>query len=291
MSTFNFKLHTMKVRSLFGLFLSGVVPLVAQDAPLQPSRAQAALRAEPLNPRTTTIAPIPQAAPRVASPAVATPVEAPRPSAAPAPGAKKPDAAEGDQPIKPSWETQKLARTYAFTIPAPRGLITDRNGVPLAQTRIGHNLAIQFPTPPEFNDTQAQRYIADQVALARQILRRDVQVDVEAALRHYKARGIMPYHLPGAQDLKPAEVEAFNRARPPGLTIQRIYLRYYPQGQSAAHIIGYVGRQGAYPSGTVENNEMLWPDFEGREGLEKTFNQQLTGKPGVMHVTFDAQGH
>ncbi|PWU05798.1 MAG: hypothetical protein C5B47_08510, partial [Verrucomicrobia bacterium] len=32
---------------------------------------------------------------------------------------------------KPSWETQKQARTYQLLIPAPRGQIVDRNGDPL----------------------------------------------------------------------------------------------------------------------------------------------------------------
>ena len=34
---------------------------------------------------------------------------------------------------KPTWETQKQARTYLLRIPAPRGQITDRNGKPLAK--------------------------------------------------------------------------------------------------------------------------------------------------------------
>ena len=34
---------------------------------------------------------------------------------------------------KPTWETQKQARTFSLLIPAPRGQITDRNGLPLAQ--------------------------------------------------------------------------------------------------------------------------------------------------------------
>ena len=32
---------------------------------------------------------------------------------------------------RPTWETQKQARTYLLHIPAPRGQITDRNGAPL----------------------------------------------------------------------------------------------------------------------------------------------------------------
>ena len=54
-----------------------------------------------------------------------------------------------------AWETQKQARTYILSIPAPRGQITDRNGSPLAQTRVSYNLAINFPTPLKFTDREA----------------------------------------------------------------------------------------------------------------------------------------
>ena len=46
---------------------------------------------------------------------------------------------------KPTWETQKKARTFVLGIPAPRGQITDRFGKPMAQTRLSYNLAISFP--------------------------------------------------------------------------------------------------------------------------------------------------
>src|SRR5436305_11771245 len=50
-----------------------------------------------------------------------------------------------EETIVPTFETQKLARTYILDVPAPRGQITDRNGVPLAQNRLSYNLAINFP--------------------------------------------------------------------------------------------------------------------------------------------------
>ena len=46
---------------------------------------------------------------------------------------------------RPTWETQQQARTFQFSMPAPRGQITDRHGKPLAQTRASYNLALQFP--------------------------------------------------------------------------------------------------------------------------------------------------
>src|SRR5947199_4917626 len=50
-----------------------------------------------------------------------------------------------EETIVPTFETQKLARTYILDVPSPRGQITDRNGVPLAQNRLSYNLAINFP--------------------------------------------------------------------------------------------------------------------------------------------------
>jgi penicillin-binding protein 2 len=190
--------------------------------------------------------------------------------------------------IQPTWETQKLARSYTFTIPAPRGQITDRNGTPLAQNKIAQNLAIIFPTPPKFTDAEAQRFIADQVATATRLLGRPVVLDADKGLKHYKNRGIVPLVI--AIDLKPTEIASVQRANPAGLVLQSVYQRVYPQGRSAGHIVGYVGRVGNPLTGPVETNELLWPQVEGREGLELTFNEQLTGKNGAMFVSFDAQG-
>src|SRR5437660_12703803 len=59
-----------------------------------------------------------------------------------------------EETVIPTFETQKLARTYILDVPAPRGQITDRNGMPLAQNRLSYNLAINFPTPLESSDAE-----------------------------------------------------------------------------------------------------------------------------------------
>ena len=69
--------------------------------------------------------------------------------------APSPSASPEEETIVPTFETQKLARTFMLDIPAPRGQITDRNGVPLAQNRLSYNLVITFPTPLNFSDAQA----------------------------------------------------------------------------------------------------------------------------------------
>jgi penicillin-binding protein 2 len=197
-------------------------------------------------------------------------------------------AAPGDVGFAPTWETQKHARTYLLSIPAPRGQIVDRNGEPLAQTRVSHNLAVVFPTPLGFSDPEVIAFVRRQAQTASTLLGRTLTINGDQALKHYKNRGVLPFVI--AQDLKPGELEAFHRQKPANLTIQPIYLRFYPNGSLAGHIIGYAGRGGKTPDGPIENNELLWPNAEGREGLEQTFDAQLQGKMGQYNLSFDASG-
>ncbi len=258
------------------------VPALAQDVPPKPvvvaypNGKPATIRGNIIGGETS--APAAPAEPMAAKPALPAPNV---PAAPPAPRG-------ADPTQQPTWETQKLARNYIFGIPAPRGQITDRNGLPLAQTRVGQNLAITFPTPSNFSDDEASRYIAERVRRGQEITGRILTVDAAKALKHYKERNVMPLVI--AQDLKSTELDRLKRSKSDGLTTIPVYLRTYPQGHAASHILGFVGRMGGFQTGEVENSELLWPDFEGRDGIEKSFNTQLTGKIGVMHVAFDAKG-
>ena len=69
--------------------------------------------------------------------------------------------------MAPTWETQRQARTYLLSIPAPRGQIVDRNGEPLAQTRVSYNLAVSFPTPLEMRDAEVGLFVQRQASLAQ----------------------------------------------------------------------------------------------------------------------------
>ena len=202
---------------------------------------------------------------------------------APIPGSKR-----GDTRLAPTWETQKGAQTFVLGIPAPRGQIVDRKGLPLAQTRVSYNLAVAFPTPAKFSDSEVLAFARREVAQAQAVTGRFITINIEAAVKHYKNRAVVPWVI--AQDLKPGELEAFKRAKPANLTLQPVYQRIYPNGALAGHIVGYAGRAGKILEGPIENNELLWPNAEGREGLEASFNDQLEGKNGQYNISFDADG-
>ncbi|MGA0846483.1 MAG: penicillin-binding transpeptidase domain-containing protein, partial [Luteolibacter sp.] len=78
---------------------------------------------------------------------------------------------------------------------------------------------------------------------------------------------------------------------PSGLELQPIYQRHYPQGESAAHLVGYTGLVGKLPTGPINFNESMWEESEGRAGLEKLFDERLTGIPGTKRLLFDENGN
>src|SRR5438034_2669068 len=109
--------------------------------------------------------------------------------------AVSPSASSEEETIIPTFETQKLARTYILDVPAPRGQITDRNGAPLAQNRLSYNLVINFPTPLDFSDAQALDFARQRIGEAGKLIGRELRISDDAILRHYRNRGIMPLEI------------------------------------------------------------------------------------------------
>ena len=210
---------------------------------------------------------------------IGTFAQTPAPSTSPTPE---------EETIIPTFETQKLARTLILDIPAPRGQITDRNGMPLAQNKLSYNLCIVFPTPLDFSDPQALGFAREKIDKAAKLIDRKINISDDAILRHYRNRGIMPFEI--AQNLTESEHKEVKEGLPAGMVVRPVYVRVYPNGKVAGQVIGYTGKTGRNLDGIVDNHETLWPETEGREGLEQTFNEMLTGKHGEYKLTFDKDG-
>jgi penicillin-binding protein 2 len=199
-----------------------------------------------------------------------------------------PSPSSEEETIVPTFETQKLARTYILDVPAPRGQITDRHGAPLAQNKVSYNLAINFPTPLDFSDAQAVSFAREKIDKAQKLIGRTLKISDDAILRHYRNRGVLPFEI--AQSLTDSEYKAAKGDLPAGMVLRPVYLRVYPNGTVAGQIVGYVGKTGRNLDGIIDNHETLWPESEGREGLEQTFNELLRGKHGEFKLTFDKDG-
>ncbi len=211
----------------------------------------------------------------------------PSPDAPPPPLGVAPGRAPTEEnTLKPSWETQTRAGTFVLGIPAPRGQITDRKGSPLAQTRVSYNLALDFP--PSLNEKTVLEFAHGRLAAARKITSRDLVAGDDLIVKHFTNRRVVPLDI--ALDILPSEAETVRKTKPDGLTLRAVYQRFYPNGAMAGHIIGYAGREGRTADSPLQNNDLLWPNTKGREGLEESFDEMLNGKPGQLNISVDATG-
>lgn len=207
----------------------------------------------------------------------------------PAPVDAMPSASDG------SILTRKDARTITLKIPAPRGQIVDREGEPIAQNEVAYQVALQFE---QFQDVD-RSYVVDwaRTRLARiegQVKGYTPKTDDEL-YEHYRHRRWLPLYVSGqlgAEEAKKIEPKLGSEVKPGiGLVLQPVYRRSYPHDSLAAHIIGYSGSVGKLPTGPINYNEPLWEESEGRAGLEKIFDRELTGVPGMKRLLFDEKGN
>lgn len=231
------------------------------------------------------------------APEDSTPV-APPPSYIPSPPIILPPS-DNSKPIDssafdPSRETfastRKNARTMSMLIPAPPGQITDRNGISLARSIVAYQPAIRFGQQEDESDGHI-------LSLARNALSgmeacgiKPFEFKDSQILSQYKHRRWLP--LPVGPVMREAEAERV-RSRIesiPAAELQALYLRSYPEKESAGHITGYRGVQSKLPTGPINHNDPIFEFYEGRSGLEKEFDRQLTGRPGVWRLMFNENG-
>ncbi len=189
---------------------------------------------------------------------------------------------------QPTWETQREVQSFSFSIPAPRGQIMDCHGDALAQNTLSFNLALQFPTPLHLTDKQVLVFAKKYITFAQGLLQQPISLSEKAIVQHYHRRGLLPLDL--IEDLSPAQLSIARGGLPSSLIIRQTYRRFYPEGELASHIIGYTGRVAPLSVRAIENKDLIFPETEGREGIEQIFDNQLKGCPGSIANTYDENG-
>ncbi len=162
----------------------------------------------------------------------------------------------------------------------PRGIILDRNGVPLATNQQNYRVVI---IPEQSNDIQAT------LKALRQIVSFSGG-DVKRVLREIKRkRGFVPVTL--RENLNWREVARIEVNTPelPGVMIDVGQSRDYPFGPDTAHILGYVAAVSEDETGSDPLLEL--PGFRiGKSGIEKVYDLALRGKGGSSQVEVNAIG-
>ena len=146
------------------------------------------------------------------------------------------------------------------SVPAHRGMITDRHGEPLA-----------ISTPVDSVWANPQELVVARERLPE--LARLLEVSADGLQQLVTGRGDREFvylrrHV--APDLA-RDVMALGL---PGVALQREYRRYYPAGEVAGHLLGFTNI-----------------DDAGQEGIELAYDEHLGAEPGAKKVIKDRLGH
>ncbi len=187
--------------------------------------------------------------------------------------------------------TQAEANRIAVLPVVPnRGLIVDRNGVVLANNYSAYTLEI---TPSKVGDDAALQALIDELA---QVL--PIDAADRRRFRRLLEDGKRFESIPLRSRLSDEEVARFmaQRFRFPGVDVNARLFRHYPLGETASHLLGYIGRINAAEKQRIED----WPDAQqanyrgtgviGKLGLEQHYEDRLHGTTGFEEVEQTAGG-
>lgn len=153
-------------------------------------------------------------------------------------------------------------------IPAQRGALLDRHGVPLATSVERRDVVVdqvavaEYTTRPEGSRTRVKVGAAGAAEALAPLLDRS-ESELRAELIG-EARW-----KPIARRLEPAQWRRIAALGIPGVTSEIVSLRTYPGGAPVAPLVGWVGPSGDAGNGTGG-------------GLELLYNSTLTGRPGTV---------
>jgi len=179
----------------------------------------------------------------------------------------------------------KNNRTREFKVIAPRGDILDRNGEVLVDNRT--SLALQLNTQKLPEDPAEERAeLARLGKLAHMSLR---QVRREIAKGEEVAAGApVTLRQDVGYDLI-AYIEE-NQREFPGVTVQRVFVRHYPNGALAAHVVGSVGEIDGEELKEARYKQLEPGDEIGKAGVEDAYDKYLRGDPGLTRIQVNALG-
>jgi penicillin-binding protein 2 len=176
-------------------------------------------------------------------------------------------------------------RTREFRVIAPRGYILDRNGNVMVDNRT--SLALQV-NPQKLSPDPARRHaeLARLGALVhmsprqvRKTMREQLKVAAGAPVTLRRGVGYdVVYYL---QE---------NQSRFPGVQVQRVFVRHYPDGTLAAHVLGTVGEVSEEELKEPRYRRLEPGDEVGQGGVEYAYDRYLRGRSGLTRIQVNALG-
>ncbi|MBI5256273.1 MAG: penicillin-binding protein 2 [Burkholderiales bacterium] len=169
-----------------------------------------------------------------------------------------------------------------------RGLIVDRNGVVLATNYSAYTLEI---TP-----SKVESELEPTIDALSQVL--DIQPRDRRRFKRLLDESKSFESLPIRTKLTDEEVARFmaQRFRFPGVDVRARLFRNYPAGESASHLLGYIGRINTAEKQAMEEWDddaqanYKGTDYIGKLGLEQSYERELHGVTGFEEIETSAGG-
>ena len=167
-------------------------------------------------------------------------------------------------------------------ITPPRGILYERNGLPVATNRTLYRLELT----PSLLDGGVEATIArlqNIITLTTNSIDRFKQA---AAKRSpFQSTVLKPR-------LTEAEIAQFtvDRHRFNGVDIVGELGRHYPYREAFSHAVGYIGLLDANDLASVDRGDYRGTRYIGKVGVEKNYEELLHGKPGMHTIEVNARG-
>ena len=183
-------------------------------------------------------------------------------------------------------EVAENQRIRLLPIPAPRGVIFDRNGNLLVDSRPIYSVLLSREDTKGIDRSTLIRPLSEGLKLDPEILReRFDEIKNQPAFESILIKD-------GATPSDIAWVDA-HQLELPALRIEQIPQRRYPANGQLAHVLGYVGEISPEQLRQEEYHDKGYKpgDIVGQEGLEKVYDEYLRGREGYRKVIVDSRGH
>lgn len=165
--------------------------------------------------------------------------------------------------------------------PAPRGYICDVNGVPLVKNRVSLTVVADAEVA---NDRDVVQRLSAVLGVPYNVVRLRIQ-DATAGAQSQRVV---------ASDVRLRDVAFITEHSDafPKVKIEERYVRDYPYGALAAHVVGYTGPVTEEGLKTVgEGREVELGDDMGASGIELQYDHLLAGEHGKRKVVANADGN
>jgi penicillin-binding protein 2 len=175
-------------------------------------------------------------------------------------------------------ETAEQQQIRVVTSEAPRGDIYDSTGtVLLAGTVATRQLIVDRKLVPEEREEGLINNLSALLGMSAGDIRAafdEAGAGARFALGDEVSESVAVFVLEHVEDF-------------PGVVMEAVPVRTYPQGETAAHVIGYIG---APADEDLEREGITARDRVGRFGIEKEYDSLLRGTPGRTTYRVNAAG-